>query len=281
MLQENSNRSISYRCLLLLFMSMLVFQVSAVDIKQKPAYKSGETLECVFYFNWKFVWVKAGGAQLIIRDTVYNNQKAQYMSLLSSTNEKADAFFRMRDTLTTIYLPGKEVRPLYYRKSSEQGKRSYLNEVWYSYLPSGKVAVQQHYARTGRNPVFRTDTCDAGVFDMMSMLAYARNFDFSTIKPGQRLSYPIATGRRVEEQRLIYRGKKSVKANDGLSYRCLEISLVQLDEKGKEKTVVNFFVTDDENHLPILLDLALNFGTAKARLSKRSGLLYPVIPVKE
>lgn len=266
-----------------LLLALLVMPAMAVDIKTKakPAYKSGETLECVFYFNWKFVWVKAGGARLIIRDTIYNNQKAQYMSLLSSTNERADAFFKMRDTLTTIYLQGKEVRPLYYRKSSEQGRRKYLNEVSYDYLPSGKVAVSQHYARTERTPVHRIDTCDSGVFDMMSMLAYARNFDFSTIKPGQRLSFPIATGRRVEEQRLIYRGKTKVKANDGFTYKCLEISLVELDDKGKEKTVVNFFVTDDENHLPILLDLALNFGTAKARLSKKSGLMYPLIPSKE
>lgn len=269
------------RLFLLLLAVMLALPLAAIKIKSKPSYKAGETLECVFYFNWKFVWVKAGGARLIIRDTIYNGQKAQYMSLLSSTNERADAFFRMRDTLTTIYLPGEEVRPLYYRKSSEQGKRSYLNEVWYNYLPSGKVAVQQSYARTERATVHRIDTCDTGVFDMMSMLAYARNFDFSTIRPGQRISYPIATGRRVEEQRLIYRGKERVKANNGLSYDCLKISLVQLDDKGKERTIVNFFVTDDENHLPILLDLALNFGTAKARLSKKSGLMYPLIPAKE
>ena len=269
------------RLFLLLVVVLLAVPAAAIKIKAKPSYKAGETLECVFYFNWKFVWVKAGGAKLIIRDTIYNGQKAQYMSLLSSTNEKADAFFRMRDTLTTIYLPGEEVRPLYYRKFSEQGKRKYLNEVHYNYLPSGKVAVSQHYARTDRTPVYRTDTCDAGVFDMMSMLAYARNFDFSSIKPGLRISYPIATGRRVEEQRLIYRGKEKVKANDGLTYNCLKISLVELDDKNKEKTIVNFFVTDDENHLPILLDLALNFGTAKARLSKKTGLMYPLIPSRE
>ena len=105
-------------------------------------------------------------------------------------------------------------------------------------------------------------------------------FDYSGFKPGQRLSYPIATGRRVEEQRLVYRGKKRVKSNDDLEYNCLEISLVKLDEKGKENTVINFYVTDDENHLPILLDLALNFGSAKARLSKHEGLLYPLIPAK-
>ena len=67
-------------------MVLLAVPAAAIKIKAKPSYKAGETLECVFYFNWKFVWVKAGGAKLIIRDTIYNGQKAQYMSLLSSTN---------------------------------------------------------------------------------------------------------------------------------------------------------------------------------------------------
>ena len=257
----------------------VVFSAGAVGIKRKPAYRSGETLECLFYFNWKFVWVRAGGAKLIIRDTIYNNRKAQYMSLLSSTNETADAFFKMRDTLTTIFTPG-DVQPLYYRKSSVQGRRVYLNEVEYDYLPDGRVNLHQRYVRDGELRVDKSETSDKAVYDMMSMLAYARTFDFSGFKPGQRITYPIATGKRLEEQRLVYRGITKIKADDGLTYECLEISLVELVDGGKEKVLVNFFVTNDDNHLPILIDLALNFGTAKARLSNRAGLLYPLSPIK-
>ena len=267
-----------------LLVAILIFPVvlslGAVEIKRRPAYKSGETLECVFYFNWRMLWVRAGGAKLIIRDTVYNNCKAQYMSLLSSTNEKADAFFKMRDTLTTIFTPG-SVRPLYYRKSSIQGRHKYLNEVKYDYLPDGRVNLHQQYKRDGQLRVLRTDTCTAAVFDMMSLLAYARTFDYSGFKPGQRISYPVATGKRVEKQSLIYRGTTKITANDNLTYECIEISLVAAGENNAERTIVNFFITNDDNHLPILLDLALNFGTAKARLSRRAGLLYPLAPVKQ
>lgn len=267
------------RILILLSLIIFALSVGAAETKRKPAYKSGETLECVFYFNWKFIWVRAGGAKLIIRDTIYNNRKAQYMSLLSSTNENADAFLKMRDTLTTIFTPD-DVRPLYYKKSTIQGRHKYLNEVKYDYLPNGKVDISQRYVKDGKLRVSRNDICSTPVYDMMSMLAYARTLDFSKFEKGQHISYPIATGKRIENQRLIYRGTKPVKANDGLTYDCLEISLVQIDEKNREETIINFFVTNDDNHLPILLDLALNFGTAKARLSRRSGLLYPLIPVR-
>ena len=38
-------------------------------------------------------------------------------------------------------------------------------------------------------------------------------------------------------------------------------------KKGKEKEVITFYITDDKNHLPVRLDLYLNFGSAKAFLS--------------
>lgn len=263
-----------------LFLCMLVFAhtpLMAQRIKQTPAFKSGELLQCNFYFNWKFIWVKAGGAALVIRDTLFNGKKAQYMRLLSTTNSKADAFFRMRDTLTTVFT--RDLKPLYYRKASAEGKRYSVSEVWYDYMSNGKIKVSQYYRRDKKAPRYIEEYYDNEVYDMMSLLAYARTLDFSSLKVGERLTFPVATGKRVEPQHLIYRGRKVMKADDGYKYNCLVISLVQ-EEDGKEKELVNFFVTDDANHMPILLDLQLNFGTAKARITEKEGLLYPLNPIK-
>lgn len=264
--------------LIILALLFVVMPVDAQRLKQKPAFKSGETLECNFYFNWKFIWVKAGGASLVIRDTIFNGQRAQYMSLLSATNSTADKFFRMRDTLTTIFTP--ELRPLYYRKASAEGKRYYLNQVWYNYEDDGKVRISQYYRRDKEKPKYKEEYVDGAVYDMMSLLAYARTLDFASLKKGQRLTFPVATGKRIENQHLIYRGKKRTKSDDGHDYNCIIVSLVS-EKDGKEREIINFHVTDDDNHLPILLDLALNFGSAKARISHKSGLLYPLIPARD
>lgn len=245
----------------------------AQNLKQAPAFRSGETLRCNFYFNWKFVWVDAGGASLVIRDTVYNGQKAQYMKMLSSTNRRADMFFRMRDTLLTIFTP--DLRPLYYRKASAEGKHFYLNQVWYDYSDSTKLKVSQYFRRNKETPKYKEEYVTGEVYDMMSLLAYARTLDFSTLKKGQRITYSVATGKRIEPQHLIYRGKERVEGDDGKEYNCLVVSLVT-QKDGKEREIINFYITDDANHLPILLDLVLNFGSAKAKLSKKSGILYPL-----
>lgn len=263
----------------LLFAMFFVMQSSKAQntiIKTAPAFKSGETLKCNLYFNWKFVWVRAGNASLIIRDTLFDGKKAMSMSLLSSTNSRADKFFKMRDTLTTIFTP--DMRPLYYRKASEEGKRYYLNQVWYDYSNSDSIKIYQSYRRDKEDVQERTDNSATAVYDMMSLLAYARTIDFSSMKLGQRLSYPVATGRRIEPQYLIYRGKCVMESDKDIKYNCITVSLVEYDKKGRERDIINFHVTDDENKLPILLDLALNFGSAKAKLSGYQGLLYPLMP---
>ena len=257
----------------ILFLCALFFEcfpVQSQNIKQSPAFKSGETLECNFYFNWKFVWVKVGRASLTIRDTIYNGQQAQYMKLESSTNSVADAFFRMRDTLVTVFTP--DLRPLYYRKASEEGKHSYLNQVWYEYSESGNK-VKQSFRRNDEPVQYKEEFVNEPVYDMMSLLAYARTLDFTKLKVGTRLTFPVATGKRIEKQHLIYRGKKNTSSDEEKKYDCFRVSLVT-EKNGKEKEIINFHVTDDRNHLPILLDLVLNFGSAKAKLSHKSGLLY-------
>ena len=266
-------------CLLLVAVMFFALQPMAAQnpiLKTAAAFKAGETLECNLYFNWKFVWVRAGDASLIIRDTVFNGKKAMAMSLLSSTNSRADKFFKMRDTLTTVFTP--DMRPIYYHKASFEGKRYYLSQVWYDYSNPDSIKISQSYRRDQEAVRTRTDYSATPVYDMMSLLAYARTIDFSSMKVGQRLSFPVATGKRIEPQYLVYRGKTVTENDKDIKYNCFIVSLVKIDSKGRERSIINFHVTDDRNKLPILLDLTLNFGSAKAKLSSYQGLLYPIMP---
>ena len=85
----------------------------------------------------------------------------------------------------------------------------------------------------------------------------------------------MADGKRCEWQSIVYRGKKKFRVeNSTTTYRCLVFSFMET-ENGKESEVVKFYITDDENHLPVRLDLNLNFGVAKAYLTGASGLRNP------
>lgn len=241
------------------------------------AFKSGEHVMYDLYFNWKFIWKKVGLASLTVYETTYHQQPAYRFNLLSVGSKKTDFFFKMRDTLT-CYVSDK-LEPLYFRKAAEEGKRYTVDEAWFSYS-NGQSHVKQR--RTWHNPVRDPQEMEYSdtrcIFDMLSILAQARSYDPSDYKVGDRILFPMATGRKVEQQTLIYRGRKEIEANNDTIYRCLVFSFVEF-KKGKEKEVITFYISDDKNHLPIRLDMYLNFGSAKAFLKSVTGNRYPLTSV--
>lgn len=243
---------------------------------RNDAFQAGERVMYDLYFNWKFIWVKAGLASLTTHAATSHSEPAFRINLLALGSKRADFFFKMRDTLTCVV--GAKLEPRYFRKGSEEGKRYTVDEAWFSYR-DGLCFVNQK--RTYRDGTYEeTEASDSRcVYDMLSILAQARSFDPADYEIGQKIRFPMATGQKVEEQTLIYRGRQNVKAENGTTYRCLIFSLVEYDKKGKEKEIITFFVTDDRNHLPIRLDLFLNFGSAKAFLNEVRGNRYPLTSI--
>lgn len=260
-----------------LLMGIFSLPASAQCEAKNDAFKSGEHVMYDLYFNWKFVWVKAGIASLTTNATTYHNEPAFRMNLLALGSSRADFFFRMRDTLTSVM--GEKLEPRYFRKGAEEGKRYTVDEAWFSYKNGLCFAKQKRvFPRDGK--IYESEESDSRcIYDMLSILAQARSYDPADYKVGDKIKFPMATGRKIEEQTLIYRGKENVKAENGVTYRCLIFSLVEYDKKGKEKEVITFFVSDDKNHLPVRLDLFLNFGSAKAFLNSVTGNRHPLTSV--
>ena len=243
---------------------------------QNKAFLPGEHIDYDLYFNWKFIWVKCGQAYFESDTATYQGRKGYRFDLLTHTNKKVDFFFKMRDTLTCHVGPGLE--PTYFRKGAEEGKRYTVDEAWFSYRNDSSFVRQRRIWRGGRIDTmsYAAPQC---IFDMLSIFGQARSFDARTFKVGDKIHFPMATGRRVDAQTLIYRGKENIEANNDTTYRCLVFSFVEYekkDDKMKEKEVITFFVTDDNNHLPVRLDMYLNFGSAKAFLKGVRGNRYPL-----
>lgn len=262
--------------LLALLMGGSILPANAQCEAKNEAFQSGEHVMYDLYFNWKFVWVKAGIASLTTNATTYDSQPAYRMNLLALGSKRADFFFKMRDTLTCVM--GEKLEPRYFRKGAEEGKRYTVDEARFSYKDGLCFVNQKRSFRDGE--VQESEYSDSRcIYDMLTILAQARSYDPEEYKVGDKIKFPMATGRKVEEQTLIYRGKENVKAENGVTYRCLIFSLVEYDKKGKEKEVITFYVSDDKNHLPVRLDMFLNFGSAKAFLNDVKGNRHPMTSI--
>ena len=256
--------------------AILLFMVSTTVSAQctfrNTAFKSGEYLAYNLYYNWKFVWVRAGTASMSTIQTTYKGKPAYRGSLVTRGNKRVDDFFVLRDTL--LCYSSTDLAPLYFRKGAREGKRYTVDEDFYSYA-NGKCHVRMHRQRHDGTHHWKNAAYEDCVFDMMNIFLRARSFDPANWKKGYVVKFPIVDGNGRTPAQIKFLGKETIKADNGLKYRCLRLAYMELED-GKYKRIVDFYVTDDENHVPVRLDMFLKFGSAKAFLVGMKGTRNPI-----
>ncbi|MGI6223843.1 MAG: DUF3108 domain-containing protein [Prevotella sp.] len=260
------------------FMSLLLMLTLGVGLShaqcamQNTAFKSGEFLAYNLYYNWKFVWVKAGTASLSTVRSTYRGRPAYRSSLITRGNDRTDDMFVLRDTLTSYCTL--KMEPLYYRKGAREGKRYNVDQVFYSYS-GGRVHAHMSRKHTDGHVDRSNKTYTACVYDMLNIFMRARSFKTNTWKKGHVVNFSIVDGNGLTPAKIIYYGKYYIKGDNGKKYKTLRLSYME-KEKGKYKEIARFYVTDDTNHIPIRLDMYLRFGSAKAYLTQMKGNRKPV-----
>ena len=240
---------------------------------ENTAFKSGESLSYDLYFNWKFIWVKVGSASMDTKLTKYEGKDAWKSYLITRGNNRLDKYFTMRDTLLSYCDNG--LAPIYFRKGAREGDRYYVDEIWYSY-PGGNCQLKKHRIDADGEQHWKTSTYKNCIYDMMSIFLRARNFDASKLKKGSVISMPISDARHLSNSWLEFRGKENFKMNDSKEkFRCLVFSFYERED-GKTHELIRFYITDDQNHIPVRLDMFLSFGSAKAYLKSYKGIRSPM-----
>lgn len=259
---------------LILFMTCC-FAAEAQCSFRNTAFKGGEFLSYNLYYNWKFVWVKAGTASMYTVESTYKGKKAYRTSLTTRGNNKVDNMFVLRDTL--LCYSSTALEPLYFRKGAREGKRYTVDEVFYSY-PNGRCNLRLHRQHNDGTHSWKNENPNNCVYDMLNIFLRARSFSSANWKKGHTVDFPMADGKNVSPGRLRFNGKTKIKADNGKKYSCVELSYMERDDN-KWKEIVRFYVTDDLNHIPIRLDMFLKFGSAKAFLTSMKGIRNDVTSV--
>lgn len=254
--------------LILLLLTAFATVAKAQCTFRNTAFQSGEYLHYNLYYNWKLIWVKAGTASMSTIQSSYNGIPAYRTSLTTRGNNKVDNFFVLRDTL--LAYSSTAMAPLYFRKGAKEGDRYYVDEVFYSY-PNGNCQVKQHRLRHTGEHQWKQNTYNDCVYDMLNIFMRARSFDPVNWKKGNVVPFPIVDGDSRNQAQIKYFGKVNIKADNGHTYRCLQLAYME-KEDGKFRRIVDFYVTDDANHIPVRLDMFLKFGSAKAFLVTMKGL---------
>ena len=237
---------------------------------ENTAFQAGERLSYDLHFNWKFVWIKVGSAMMETTTDTYEGKQVYKTSLITRGNSKLDNLFMMRDTLLSLCSKD-DLSPVYFRKGAREGKRYYVDELWYSY-PMGNCHLKMHRITDEGEHIWQEKAYASCIYDMMSIFLRARNLDASKMKKGDIIPLPISDAKRLSNSWMEFRGRDTFKVSSTKEkFRCLVFSFYE-HEDGKTHELIRFYVTDDANHIPVRLDMFLSFGSAKAFLKSYEGI---------
>lgn len=234
--------------------------------KQNTAFKSGEKLT----FRIHYGFVDAGEAIIEVKDSPYtfNGRDAYH---IIGTGRSLGAFnwvFKVRDRYET-YMDKDGLFPHRFVRDINEG--GYHKHQDYKFNPS-KRAVRTHREREYATPAF--------VQDMVSSFYFARCLDYSNAKPGDVFTIETFVDNEIYPLKIKFKGIEEVKMRKG-TFRCMKFApVVQEGRIFKSEEDMSVWITDDKNHIPILVQSKILVGSIKMEMVEYEGLKNPVAKLK-
>jgi len=179
------------------------------------------------------------------------------------SNASYDVLYKVRDRYET-YIDTTTLQPLkFVRDVNEGGYKKYQNVT---FNKTASTAITN-------DGVFKVPTC---VQDVVSAVLYARNIDFSKLRPNDRIAFDMFLDNEVFNMYIRYLGKETIKTKYG-KFRAIKFKPLLIKGtifKGGEEMVV--WVTDDENRIPVRIESPISVGKVKIDMMSHENLRYPL-----
>lgn len=227
------------------------------------AFQAGERIEYSIYYSVIGLYVNAGNASFTASLEKINNHTAYHVVGEGNSNTKYDWIFKVRDKYET-YIDTTTLEPLkFIRNVNEGGYKTYENVTF---------NCKANTAITTKG-VFKIPTC---IQDVLSSIYYARNINFNSYKPNDKIPFNMFLDNQVYNLYIKYLGKEVIKTRYGkfnaIKFRPLLVKGTMFE--GGEKMTV--WVTDDANHIPIRIESPIVVGSVKVDMMKFSNLRNPL-----
>ena len=233
------------------------------------AYKVGEVIEYEVYYNWGFIWLNAGWVRFQVKPAQYNNRDCYLFDSYGSSHESYDWLFKVRDQYQS-YLDKETLQPLFFYRKNSEGGYNVENKYIFDWEENQIYSFTQNSDKPYSEDTLSIPNC---TFDVLSLVYYTRNIDYSKLKIGDTIPAVSIIDNEVFNLYFRYLGKERIKDRQGKYYSCIKFSALLIEGtifKGGEDMFI--WVTDDANKVPVLVVAKILIGSVKAYLRSAEGL---------
>lgn len=241
--------------------------------RQNKYFKVGEKLEYEMYFKMGLISTEAGVLSLGVSEGSYKGNGDLKLQFITNTNGLANKIFAVHDTLVSYV--SKDLVPMAYVKKAHEGGSFTDEELIYSYksdAPMVEISTKRHKDGTLRfNEIVKSSSC---IYDLVSVIYYARTLDFDNMKIGDVARLNFISGQKLGTAILELTGDKKVKSNNGKKYDCKELLLYFSTDNdadvGKDKENMKVYITSDARRIPIQIESKMKkVGSVKGLLKTK------------
>lgn len=257
------------RIIILSFFLLQPFHVKSQCFEKNIAFQEGELITYSVSYNWGLIWLNAGEAYFKVNDTLYDGRKAYFIDSYGTTYKNYDWFFKVRDRYQTI-IDKETLRPLRFVRDVNEG--GYEIDITYDF-DYGKNLIYSSVEKTKKKLTLDTLALPPCTFDVLSIIYFARNIDFSKYNFGDKIPIRIVLDNEIYNLYVRYQGKEVVETRTGQKFRCIKFTPLLVEgtifSGGEEMSA---WVTDDDNKIPIFIEAKILVGSIKVYISGLKGL---------
>ncbi len=230
---------------------------------KNTAFKEGEVVIFKVFYSTLGAYIGAGEATFTTTLERFNGKPVYHHVGEGKTYSFFDNFFKVRDRYES-YVDTTNLLPIKFVRNIEEGGYKKYENVTFN---------QSANTAASTKGVFKITDC---IQDVMSMVYYARNIDFTKYKIEDKIPFDMFLDDEVFHLYVRYMGKEKVKTRYG-KFNAIKIRPLLIKgtifEGGEKMTV---WISDDPNHLILRVESPISVGSIKVDMMSYRNLRYPL-----
>ncbi|PQA98066.1 Protein of unknown function [Chryseobacterium piscicola] len=253
-----------------LFSILTIFFVSFSQA-QLSNIADGESINLRIHYGF----LTAGNANLTTKRGNFRGVPHLYVKGTGSTTGAVKAFFKVED-LYESYINTETELPTFYVRNVKEGSYRQHFETNFNHNNNTLLLTDKKTPSNGT----KTIKSVKGVQDMLSCFYYLRSRTPNELRTGRVINMNVWIDDEMFAFQLKVMGTENLNTKFG-KVNCLKIiPSVKSGRVFKEKEGVTMWVTNDANHIPVLLKAELAVGSLKASLDSYKNVKYPIKFIK-
>lgn len=233
---------------------------------QNNSFHRGEFLKYKVHYGF----VNAGNVTVEVIPKTENIKGRSCFHVIGKgfTNSSYDWIYKVRDQYES-YIDEKALVPWKFVRNIKEGDFSSYTETHFDHNTGKVMYIDEQFKVTNY-------TAPINIQDIISAYYYARTTDRNSLNPGDKIPMTNFLDRKVFELYAQFLKREAITI-EGKKYQALKMKLL-VSEAGMitDDSKIYFWISDDENKIPLRIETELTIGSIKVDLMEYRNLKNPV-----